>query len=50
MTKIDFADVIKAIDQYAFVSSPYPVILSLEDHCSIENQEYMIEVTNISTL
>ncbi|KAJ3392147.1 hypothetical protein HDU92_008624 [Lobulomyces angularis] len=40
-TKILFADVIKVIKTYAFVASPYPVILSLETHCTIEQQKKM---------
>ena len=31
--------VVKVIAECAFVASPYPVILSLEDHCSIPQQE-----------
>eukprot|EP01136_Pigoraptor_vietnamica_P034057 Opistho-1_new@97604 len=37
-TKIKFEDVIRAIGKYAFESSPYPVILSFENHCSIPQQ------------
>ena len=39
--KILFKDVIKAINDYAFEASPYPVIISLENHCSKE-QQYLI--------
>jgi len=38
-----FSDVICAIGKYAFISSPYPVILSLEVHCSLEQQVKMAE-------
>ncbi|KAF8545362.1 PLC-like phosphodiesterase [Trichophaea hybrida] len=38
-----FSDVISAIGKYAFISSPYPVILSLEVHCSLEQQVKMAE-------
>jgi phosphatidylinositol phospholipase C delta len=31
-------DICQAIDKYAFVTSPYPVIISAEVHCSIEQQ------------
>lgn len=40
-SKILFKDAIKAINQYAFKTSDYPVILSLENHCSVEQQEVM---------
>ncbi|XP_068459473.1 1-phosphatidylinositol 4,5-bisphosphate phosphodiesterase delta-1-like isoform X2 [Clinocottus analis] len=40
-SKILFRDAIKAIKDYAFKTSDYPVILSLENHCSVEQQEVM---------
>ncbi|CAG8468286.1 8598_t:CDS:2, partial [Acaulospora morrowiae] len=40
-SKILFKDVISAIRTYAFKASPYPLILSLEVHCSIEQQDNM---------
>lgn len=36
-----FKDVIKAIKEYAFKTSDYPVIISLENHCSAEQQAVM---------
>jgi len=36
---IKFVDVIETINEYAFVTSPYPVVLSFEMHCSLEQQE-----------
>ncbi|KAJ3394905.1 1-phosphatidylinositol 4,5-bisphosphate phosphodiesterase delta-4 [Entophlyctis sp. JEL0112] len=42
--KILFKDVIDAISRYAFVASPYPVILSLETHCSLEQQGQMAKI------
>ncbi|XP_070829464.1 1-phosphatidylinositol 4,5-bisphosphate phosphodiesterase delta-1-like [Chaetodon trifascialis] len=40
-SKILFKDAIKAIKEYAFKTSDYPVILSLENHCSVEQQKVM---------
>ncbi|XP_029009964.1 1-phosphatidylinositol 4,5-bisphosphate phosphodiesterase gamma-2-like [Betta splendens] len=43
-TKIKFEDVVKAINDHAFVTSEYPVILSIEEHCSIEQQRQMARI------
>ncbi|NXH24668.1 PLCZ1 phosphodiesterase, partial [Myiagra hebetior] len=40
-SKIPFRSVIHVIDKYAFMSSAYPVVLSLENHCSPKQQEVM---------
>ena len=40
-SKIKFLDVIKTIKEHAFVTSPYPVVLSIEDHCSLPQQRKM---------
>lgn len=40
-SKVLFKDAIQAIKTYAFKTSPYPVILSLENHCSVEQQKLM---------
>ena len=37
-SRIFVKDVLKAIDKYAFAASPYPLILSLEMHCGLEQQ------------
>ncbi|PVU93413.1 hypothetical protein BB559_003288 [Furculomyces boomerangus] len=43
-TRIPFKDVIEIIKSYAFIRTPYPVILSLEMRCSMPQQ---VKVANI---
>ncbi|XP_062518362.1 1-phosphatidylinositol 4,5-bisphosphate phosphodiesterase eta-2-like isoform X2 [Corticium candelabrum] len=47
-SKVKFYDVVVVINRYAFVTSPYPVILSIENHCSVAQQlkmaQYMQQV------
>ncbi|XP_043931175.1 1-phosphatidylinositol 4,5-bisphosphate phosphodiesterase delta-4 isoform X2 [Protopterus annectens] len=43
-SKIFFKDVASAISKYAFKVSEYPVILSIENHCSVEQQTVMAEI------
>ncbi|CAH1756823.1 3560_t:CDS:10 [Entrophospora sp. SA101] len=45
-SKILFQDVISVIRTYAFKASPYPLILSLEVHCCIEQQGQMAFILN----
>uniref|UniRef100_A0A671URN9 Phosphoinositide phospholipase C n=1 Tax=Sparus aurata TaxID=8175 RepID=A0A671URN9_SPAAU len=43
-TKIKFEDVVKAINEHAFVTSEFPVILSIEEHCPLEQQRQMARI------
>ncbi|XP_057707966.1 1-phosphatidylinositol 4,5-bisphosphate phosphodiesterase delta-4 isoform X2 [Corythoichthys intestinalis] len=40
-SKILFKDIIATLKEYAFTTSDFPVILSLENHCSVEQQTVM---------
>ncbi|XP_035280574.1 1-phosphatidylinositol 4,5-bisphosphate phosphodiesterase zeta-1-like [Anguilla anguilla] len=42
-SKILFRDVISTIAEHAFQVSPYPVILSLENHCHLPQQQVMAQ-------
>ncbi|ESO12082.1 hypothetical protein HELRODRAFT_62499, partial [Helobdella robusta] len=43
-TKLLFSDVIAAINSYAFQTSKCPVIISIENHCGIEQQIKMAKI------
>jgi phosphatidylinositol phospholipase C delta len=37
-------DILVAVAKYAFIASPYPVILSLEVHCKLEQQDMLADL------
>uniref|UniRef100_A0A674I8N5 Phosphoinositide phospholipase C n=1 Tax=Terrapene triunguis TaxID=2587831 RepID=A0A674I8N5_9SAUR len=47
-SKILFRDVVEAINKNAFVKNEFPVVLSIENHCSIQQQkkiaQYLMEI------
>ncbi|XP_073937660.1 1-phosphatidylinositol 4,5-bisphosphate phosphodiesterase eta-2 isoform X4 [Castor canadensis] len=42
-SKILFKDVIETINKFAFIKNEYPVILSIENHCSVVQQKKMAQ-------
>ncbi|XP_033632686.1 uncharacterized protein LOC117294412 isoform X1 [Asterias rubens] len=43
-SKISFKEVVEAINRAAFVTSDYPIILSIENHCSLPQQARMAQI------
>ena len=43
-TKVSLRKACEAIAKYAFVVSPYPIIISAENHCSIPQQEMLASI------
>ena len=43
-SKILFKDVVEACKKYAFERSDFPLIFSIENHCSLEQQDRMAEL------
>ena len=42
-----YREVVQTIADSAFVSSPFPVILSIENHCSIPQQQKMAAIFKV---
>ena len=47
-SKVSFKTVVEVINESAFVSSPYPVILSIENRCSLQQQVKMAQIFIVS--
>lgn len=43
-SKIALRTICEAISKYAFVTSPYPVIISAEVHCGLVQQDMIAEI------
>ncbi|KAI0672187.1 1-phosphatidylinositol-4,5-bisphosphate phosphodiesterase 1 [Trametes maxima] len=43
-SKVSVRDACGAIAKYAFVASPYPIIISAEIHCSVPQQEQLVQI------
>ncbi|KAG8934113.1 Phospholipase C [Tulasnella sp. 417] len=43
-SKVSVREIAKAIAKYAFVASPYPLILSAEIHCKVEQQDMVAQI------
>ncbi|KAL5514659.1 hypothetical protein ACEPAG_1975 [Sanghuangporus baumii] len=43
-SKVPLRDICQAIAKYAFVASPYPVIISAEVHCSLARQDLVASI------
>jgi phosphatidylinositol phospholipase C, delta len=43
-TQVSFSDVMTTISKYAFVKTPFPLIISLEVHCGREQQAMMAQI------
>ena len=43
-SKVPLRDICQAIAKYAFVASPYPIIISAEVHCSLPQQDLIARI------
>jgi phosphatidylinositol phospholipase C, delta len=43
-SKVPLRDICEAIHKYAFVASPYPIIISAEVHCSLTQQDRVARI------
>ena len=44
VSKVSLRDACAAIGKYAFVASPYPIIISAEVHCSLPQQDLIAKI------
>ena len=43
-SKVSLRDICQAIARYAFVTSPYPVLISAEVHCGVAQQDKIVDI------
>ncbi|KAG6809109.1 hypothetical protein H0H92_001578 [Tricholoma furcatifolium] len=43
-SKVSVRDICRAIAKYAFVTSPYPILISAEIHCSVKQQDALVQI------
>lgn len=43
-SKVRVREICEAISKYAFVTSPYPIIISAEVHCSVAQQDMLVAI------
>ncbi|KAG6835937.1 hypothetical protein H0H93_013154 [Arthromyces matolae] len=43
-SKVPVRDICNAIAKYAFMTSPYPVLISAEIHCSVKQQDLLVKI------
>ncbi|KII91890.1 hypothetical protein PLICRDRAFT_136450 [Plicaturopsis crispa FD-325 SS-3] len=43
-SKVSVREVCQAIAKYAFVASPYPIIISAEIHCGLSQQDMLVDI------
>jgi len=43
-SKVALRDICHALAKYAFQKSPYPVIISAEVHCSLKQQDKLVDI------
>ncbi|GLB39507.1 putative phosphoinositide phospholipase C [Lyophyllum shimeji] len=43
-SKVPLRDICNAIAKYAFVASPYPLLISAEVHCGLKQQDKLVEI------
>ncbi|KXN88962.1 1-phosphatidylinositol 4,5-bisphosphate phosphodiesterase 1 [Leucoagaricus sp. SymC.cos] len=43
-SKVSLRDICKAIMKYAFITSPYPLVISAEVHCGLRQQDMIVDI------